>query len=80
MKVIRKNILDKITDELRIDRENFKRIEVTNSEFKELLGISDKSPFNIFEAMEIRQEGHSFSGSYIVYEGVCIQTHISYGY
>ena len=94
MKVVRKTILDKIYKEINNDKENILRIELTNREFKDLLDLLRKSDsgekvtkcsLNVVGCMRDECDGMikytptgNLSGSYIVYAGVCIQTHVDY--
>lgn len=73
MKVITKIIAD-IDDAIDEHGEDIIRIELTNSEFISLLKSGLK-----FEATSlVEQDISNYSGSYVVYRGVCIQTHRSY--
>lgn len=73
MKVITK-IIAEIDEAIDKHGEDIIRIELTNSEFISLLKSGLK-----FEATSIvEQEPSNYSGSYVVYRGVCIQTHQDY--
>lgn len=74
MKVITRSIIDKIDAAIKEYGDDIVRIELTNSEFERLLKSNCE-----FEHKEITvQEPSNYSGSYVVYRGVCIQTHHSY--
>lgn len=95
MKVIRKTILEKILAEIEKDKEDIVRIEVTLKEFEQLLDCLfynwsvGKNTFSNhclsakadkLEHHNIRLNEHNtLSGSYVVIDGVCIQTHKEYG-
>ena len=73
MKVITKIVAD-IDDAINKHGEDIIRIELTNSEFISLLKSGLK-----FEATSlVEQDKSNYSGSYVVYRGVCIQTHQDY--
>lgn len=74
MKVITKTIADKIDEAIDKHGKDIVRIELTNSEFERLL-ISGRE----FEYTEVVVHyPANYSGSYVKYRGVCIQTHSSY--
>ena len=76
MKVIRKTILDKINEEIDKKPEDIIRIELNSEEFKELLNLVDFGCNSVSKHSITDYPDHS--GSYIVYKGICIQTHKSY--
>ena len=76
MKVVRKTILDKINEEIDKDPDSIVRIELNSEEFKQLrklvpLSCNSVSKHSITNSPQLQ-------GSYIVYEGICIQTPESY--
>lgn len=93
MKVIRNTILNKIDAEVDRDPDNIVRIELNNEEFIEMLQSIDNSKISNYSLMidghllsivgdfYIAKDLYSksnHSGSYIVYRGICIQTHQRY--
>ena len=91
MKVIRKTILEKVLKEIEKDKEDIVRIEVTLKEFEELLDCLfyewsvGRSSFSCtvdhdsgieVERHNVRLDKYNtLSGSYVVIDGVCIQTY-----
>lgn len=74
MKVITKTIADKIDEAINEHGKDIVRIELTCKEFKEFLECGRK-----FEAQSFHHTNEvEYSGSHVMYRGVCIQTHHSY--
>lgn len=78
MRVVREEtILQKIDKEIEKKHPKINRIELTSKEFKNfVLDLTEASLS--FSNENIMNGGSDLSGSYIMYEGVCVQTHDSY--
>lgn len=74
--VLYKSLLDKIDDIINQYGDSIIRIEVTISEFEKLINLIEEYDVKIDNSCIPVQ--HDLSGSYIVYRGVCIQTHRDY--
>ena len=94
MNVIRRTMMEKIENELADDKDSIVRIELTLIEFRRMLRelsnmngrdnlskvvIGSKELHFINEISRSRDiPDKLLSGSYVVYKGVCIQTHVDY--
>ena len=91
MRVVRETILDKINAELAKNSKDIIRIELTTEEFRQFIkDLRDprckhsdirKVVINGFEWLDVNHRKiphNTMSGSYVVYRGVCIQTHEEY--
>lgn len=79
MKVVLKPVMfEKIKKAVEEHGDSIVRIELTGYEFDILMKeIEDHKIDVFFDCIEAIVNGH-WSGSYVVYKGVCIQTHESY--
>ena len=76
MRVIRKTILDKIDEEIDKDSDSIVKIELNNDESKDFTNVMpnvDKESIHI-----IVTPSGDYSGSSVLYRGVCIQVRESY--
>ena len=92
MKVVRETLLNKINKEISSDPESILRIELTIDEFIKLIQLLKESYTQnhitkivlcgterlALDANVLNESPDLISGSYIVYRGVCIQTHKDY--